>query len=64
MDVADADIDRIQAEGISKTQQYKLAGNSIVVACMERIFENLFINPARIVVPPRQIVQPSLSPDL
>lgn len=64
MDVADADIDRIQAQNISKTQQYKLAGNSIVVACMERIFENLFINPARIVIPPSQPVQLSLFPDL
>lgn len=64
MDVEDADIDRIQAEGISKTQQYKLAGNSIVVACMERIFENLFINPARIATPPKQAVQYSLFPDL
>lgn len=42
MDVDDADIDKIQAAGISNSQQYKLAGNSIVVACLEKIFENLF----------------------
>ena len=28
--------------GISKSQQYKMAGNSIVVACLEGIFNNLF----------------------
>ena len=31
MDVSDKDIDTIQAAGISDSQQYKLAGNSIVV---------------------------------
>lgn len=31
MGVSDADIDKIQAAGISESQQYKLAGNSIVV---------------------------------
>lgn len=31
MGVADKDIDKIQAAGISESQQYKLAGNSIVV---------------------------------
>lgn len=44
MDVDDADIDKMQAAGISKSQQYKLAGNSIVVACMHHIFRNLFTN--------------------
>jgi DNA (cytosine-5)-methyltransferase 1 len=44
MDVKDEDIDKIQATGISKSQQYKMAGNSIVVSCMFYIFENLFIN--------------------
>lgn len=42
MDVTDEDIDKIQEAGISKSQQYRLAGNSIVVACMEYIFDNLF----------------------
>lgn len=41
MDVDDENIDKIQKTGISDTQQYKLAGNSIVVSCMERIFRNL-----------------------
>jgi site-specific DNA-cytosine methylase len=44
MDLNENDIDKIQAAGISESQQYKLAGNSIVVACMEGIFRNLFSN--------------------
>lgn len=44
MDVDDADIDKIQAAGISKTQQYKMAGNSIVVSCLCHIFRKLFID--------------------
>lgn len=43
MDVDDADIDRIQAAGISKTNQYKLAGNSIVVSCLYHIFRKMFV---------------------
>lgn len=39
---------------ISESQQYKLAGNSIVVACMEHIFEQLFFPPGR-VTEPRQM---------
>lgn len=35
------DIDKIQAVGISDTQQYKLAGNSIVKAPMMGIFRNM-----------------------
>ncbi|MCC8176387.1 MAG: hypothetical protein LIO91_08150 [Bacteroidales bacterium] len=56
MDVDEENIDRIQnhtwttttrkgeqkVNRISKTRQYALAGNSIVVACMERIFANLW----------------------
>ena len=42
MDVNDTDIDKIQAAGISNSQQYKMAGNSIVVACLYGIFEQLF----------------------
>lgn len=42
MDVKESDIDKIQASGVSRSQQYKMAGNSIVVACMEGIFFNLF----------------------
>jgi DNA (cytosine-5)-methyltransferase 1 len=44
MDVSEPDIDTIQAAGISKTQQYKMAGNSIVVACLYEIFNRLFID--------------------
>ena len=43
MGVSDADIDKIQAAGISKSQQYKMAGNSIVVNCLSAIFRQLFI---------------------
>lgn len=42
MDVDEHYIDKIQAAGISDSQQYKMAGNSIVVACMEGMFYNLF----------------------
>lgn len=42
MDVDDHIIDKIQAAGISNSQQYKMAGNSIVVACLEKIFEQMF----------------------
>nr|DAJ97979.1 MAG TPA: DNA methylase [Caudoviricetes sp.] len=40
--VAISEIDKIQQAGISNTQQYKLAGNSIVVNVLEAIFRNLF----------------------
>lgn len=43
MGVSDADIDKIQAAGISKSQQYKMAGNSIVVNCLAAIFRQMFI---------------------
>lgn len=43
MDVDDSDIDKIKAAGIPKTQQYKLAGNSIVCSCLYHIFRKLFI---------------------
>ena len=42
MDVDDEDIDKIEQAVPPKTQRYKLAGNSIVVACMYYIFESLF----------------------
>lgn len=44
MDMPDEYIDRIQAAGISRSQQYKMAGNSIVVACMYHILRKLFID--------------------
>ena len=43
MGMSDDDIDKIQAAGISNTQQYKIAGNSIVVNVLEVIFEKLFM---------------------
>ena len=39
----DDDIDKIQVARISNTQQYKIAGNSIVVNVLEAIFKNLFM---------------------
>lgn len=45
MGVADTDIDRIQRAGISDTQQYRMAGNSIVVDVLCHIFRKLFIDP-------------------
>ena len=42
-DVDDEDIDKIFAAGISNTQCYKLAGNSITVAPLYHIFRKLFI---------------------
>ena len=44
MGVDDADIDKIQASGISKTAQYKLAGNSIVVDVLYHLFRKMFID--------------------
>ena len=43
MGMSDIDIDKIQDVGMSDTQQYKMAGNSIVVNVLEDIFKNLFI---------------------
>ena len=65
MDVSDEDYNKIKnyVKGhrkngkpmyISESQQYKLAGNSIVVACMEHIFEQLFFPSGR-VTEPRQL---------
>ena len=43
MDVDEHYIDKIQSAGISDSQQYKMAGNSICVCVMEKgIFYNLF----------------------
>lgn len=44
MDVPEAYIDRIQQAGISRSQQYKMAGNSIVVSCMYHIWRRLWID--------------------
>lgn len=44
MDVDDEDIDKIQAAGISRSQQYKMAGNSICIGVLYHIFRKLFID--------------------
>ena len=43
MDVDDADIDKIQGAGICNSQQYKLAGNSIVVNVLYHIFRKMYV---------------------
>jgi DNA (cytosine-5)-methyltransferase 1 len=43
MDVPEKDIDKLMNSGISNSQLYKLAGNSIVVSCLYHIFRKLFI---------------------
>lgn len=43
MGVDDADIDKIQGAGISNSQQYKMAGNSIVVDTLYHLFRKMFI---------------------
>lgn len=45
MGVNEGDIDTIQKSGVSKSAQYKLAGNSIVVDVLYHIFRKLFIEP-------------------
>lgn len=44
MDVSEDNIDKLLGIGISNSQLYKLAGNSIVVNCLYHIFRKLFIN--------------------
>lgn len=43
MGVSETNIDKIQQSGVSQSQQYKMAGNSIVVDVLEHIFRKLFI---------------------
>lgn len=58
MDVRDSDSDKLLAtdsydknwnpkRAISDSQLYKMAGNSIVVSCLDFIFENLFFPQKR-----------------
>ena len=42
MDFTDEEFEAAQNSGVSKTQLYKQAGNSIVVAVLAAIFKNLF----------------------
>lgn len=46
MGLTESEIDTLQSSGISRCQQYKLAGNSIVVDVLEEIFRKLFIDTA------------------
>ena len=41
MDFDDEDYDKAEAAGVSETQLYKQAGNSIVVAVLEDIFRGM-----------------------
>ena len=43
-DVDDSNIDKIQATGLSNTQQYKLAGNSICVSPLYHILRKMFVD--------------------
>lgn len=47
MGVSEENIDKIENSGVSKSQQYKLAGNSIVVDVLYHIFRKLFIDKER-----------------
>ena len=47
MGVDDADIDKMQASGLSNSAQYKLAGNSIVVDVLFHIFRKMFVETDR-----------------
>lgn len=42
MGVSETDIDKIQESGVSNSQQYKMAGNSIVVDVLYHIFNKMF----------------------
>ena len=44
MGVTETDIDKIQQSGVSQSQQYKMAGNSIVVDVLEHIFRKMFVD--------------------
>ena len=44
MGVDDSDIDKIQSTGISNSNQYRLAGNSIVVDVLFHLFRKMFID--------------------
>lgn len=56
MGVRDKDIDTIQAAGISNSQQYKMAGNSIVVDQLVYLFMQMFSPDRKVGKPmPRQL---------
>lgn len=56
MGVRDKDIDTIQSAGISNSQQYKMAGNSIVVDQLVYLFMQMFSPDRKVGRPmPRQL---------
>ena len=56
MGVRDKDIDTIQSAGISNSQQYKMAGNSIVVDQLVHLFMQMFSPDRKVGKPmPRQL---------
>jgi len=44
MNFDDGDYEKIKEIGMSDSQIYKQCGNSIVVACLEKIFDKMFVN--------------------
>lgn len=42
MGFTDADVELLELNGISKTQLYKMAGNSIPVKMLEHLFKQLY----------------------
>lgn len=50
MGLNEKSIDKIRQTGISKTQQYKMAGNSIVVNVLYHLFRKMFVDN----VPPQR----------
>ena len=50
MGLDEKSIDKIRQTGISKTQQYKMAGNSIVVNVLFHLFRKMFVDN----VPPQR----------
>lgn len=44
MDVDDGDIDKLLSMKLGDSKHWKLAGNSIVVNCMTKMFDNLLLN--------------------
>lgn len=46
MGLNDTEIDAIKATGASRTQQYKMAGNSICVNALSAVFDKLFVHTA------------------
>jgi DNA (cytosine-5)-methyltransferase 1 len=48
MGFTDTDYELLVANGISKTQIYKMAGNSIVVTMLEELFRLLYADTSRV----------------